>query len=303
MRLIGHLPTEANATTFSDFLCVEGIGNEVESEHEGWAVWIHSEDEWQKARDLLAAFLANPRDARFADKSARARELRASATAEVEAVERRTYDRRAIFRASMSYSVGPLTAILMGLCVALAVLAWSGYKERILNELLLTKVLLTDQGVKWFIGLPEIRGGEFWRLLTPAFVHTEPLHLIFNMLWLMTLGSMIEARLGLGLLGLLVIVIGVLSNLAQYYQMSPYFNGFSGVNYGLFGYIWVRGLRDPRSGLALSMQTTAMMVIWFFLCLAGVIPGVANMAHAAGLGLGLVWGFLDSIRGRRRTSG
>ncbi len=301
MRLIGHLPTEANATTFSDFLCVEGIGNEVEPETEGWAVWIHSEDEWQKARDLLAAFLANPRDARFADKSARARELRASATAEVEAVERRTYDRRAIFRASMSYSVGPLTAILMGLCVALAVLAWSGYKERILNELQLTKILRTDEGPKIILGLPEIRSGEFWRLLTPAFVHTEPLHLIFNMLWLMTLGSMIEARLGLGRLGLLVIGIGILSNLAQY-QIQPNFYGFSGVNYGLFGYIWVRGLRDPRSGLAVSAQTTAMMVIWFFLCLAGVIPGIANMAHAAGLGLGLVWGFLDSIRGRRRTA-
>ena len=167
--------------------------------------------------------------------------------------------------------------------------------------MLLTKVLITEQGVKWIVGLPEIRGGEFWRLLTPAFVHIDLLHLLFNVLCLMSLGSMIEARLGTGRLGFLIVVLGVFSNLAQYYQMSPYFNGFSGVNYGLFGYIWVRGMTDPRSGLALSSQTTIMMVLWFFLCLAGIIPGVANMAHAAGLGLGLVWGFLDGLRGRRRV--
>jgi GlpG protein len=302
MRLIGHLPTEANATAFSDFLCVEGIGNEVEAaDQEGWAVWIHSEDEWEKAKDFLAAFLANPADPRFANKSGRARELRAQAVEEVEEVERRTYGRRAIFRASMPYGVGALTAVLMLLCVAIALLAWTGYRERIENELLMTKVMVTDFGVKWIPGLPEIRNGEFWRLLTPAFVHFEPLHLIFNVLWLMSLGSQIEARLGTGRLGLLVVVFAVLPNLAQCYQSSPWFNGFSGVNYGLFGYIWVRGMKDPRSGLGLSSQTTVMMVAWFFLCLFGVIPHVANMAHAAGLGLGLAWGFFDGVRGHRRA--
>ena len=57
MRLIGHLPNETSATTFSDYLYVEGITNEVEAEKEGWAVWIHSEDEWTKAIELLSAFL------------------------------------------------------------------------------------------------------------------------------------------------------------------------------------------------------------------------------------------------------
>ena len=67
-------------------------------------------------------------------------------------------------------------------------------------------------------------------------------------------------------------------------------------------YLHDHGHHVGTIGLAVSAQTTAMMVIWFFLCLAGVIPSVANMAHAAGLGLGLVWGFLDSLRGRRITS-
>ena len=53
MRLIGHLTEKTSALTFSDFLYVQGIGNEVESEKEGWAIWIHGEDEVPRARELL----------------------------------------------------------------------------------------------------------------------------------------------------------------------------------------------------------------------------------------------------------
>jgi hypothetical protein len=34
-----------------------------------------------------------------------------------------------------------------------------------------------------------------------------------------------------------------------------------------------------------------MMVGWYFLCLFGIIPNVANMAHGVGLGIGMLWGF------------
>lgn len=301
MRLIGQLPTEANATTFSDFLFVEGIENEVEADKEGWGIWIHSEDEWPRAKEMLAAFLANPHDQHYAGKTARARQLRQQAVAEAGEVEKRTYDRRAVFRATMPYGVGALTTVLVCLCVAIAVLAWTGYKEKIYAELFITHVTVAPGGYGSALpGLAEIRSGEFWRLLTPAFIHIDPLHLLFNMLWLLNLGSMIEARLGTGRFGLMVVLLGVISNLAQYYIESPFFNGFSGVNYGLFGYLWVRGRLDPRSGLYLPPQIVAMMVIWFLLCLTGVVGNVANMAHAAGLGLGLVWGFLVSLPALRR---
>lgn len=306
MRLIGHVPSEANATAFSDYLLVEGIGNEIERDKEGWAVWIHSEDEWRRAAEILTSFLANPADPRFVQQAGKARQIREQAVVEAEAAEGRVYDRRAVFRATMPYSVGALTMVIVALCVALSILAWSGHTERIYRELLMTKIILVDGApLKPVAGLPEVESGEFWRLLTPAFVHTNVLHLLFNMLWLLDLGSMIESRLGTGRLGLKIIVFGVLSNLAQFLSTgSAYFYGLSGVNYGLFGYMWVRGSLDPRSGLYLHPHTVALMVIWFFVCLMDVIPNlrVANMAHAAGFGLGIVWGFIASLPAVRRRA-
>ena len=77
MRLIGHLSDEANATTFSDYLYVQGITSSVEAEKEGWAVWIHSEDELPKARELLRAFRGNPHDPQFHQEAQQAQQLRA----------------------------------------------------------------------------------------------------------------------------------------------------------------------------------------------------------------------------------
>ena len=45
----------------------------------------------------------------------------------------------------------------------------------------------------------------------------------------------------------LVLVIAALSNLGQYFVSGPNFCGISGVVYGLFGYIWMKGRFDPAS--------------------------------------------------------
>lgn len=293
--MIGHLPNEANAATFSDFLYVQGIANEVEAEKDGWAVWVHSEEQLEKARELLATFLGNPSDPRFHKESAQARELRQREQADEEAAEQRFFDRKKVFRSTMPYGVGPLTFVLVLACVVVAGLRWGWNDEEMLRALRISNIV---RG-----GLPEIRHGEIWRLLTPAFLHFGTLHLLFNMMWLLDLGSMIEGRQGTGRLAGLVLVINALANLGQYYSDGPNFGGMSGVVYGLLGYIWMKGKFDPASGLYLHPQTVTMMLIWFFLCLAEIIPHVANAAHGVGLGVGLVWGFLSSYPGSRKRSG
>jgi GlpG protein len=94
--------------------------------------------------------------------------------------------------------------------------------------------------------------------------------------------------------------LGACSNLAQFYvgHNNPVFGGMSGVIYGLLGYVWLRGKFDPGSGLYLHSSTVTMMIVWFFFCYTGFVGRIANTAHAVGLGMGLAWGYLSSLRHR-----
>jgi GlpG protein len=165
----------------------------------------------------------------------------------------------------------------------------------LVQALSITEYEIAGNTLRWAGGLPEIRNGQVWRLITPIFIHFGPLHLLFNMLWLLDLGTMIERRKSSRLLLALVVVIAATSNFAQYiFGKAPNFGGMSGVVYGLIGYIWMKGRFDAASGLYLHQSTVTMAMVWFFLCLANIIPNVANTAHAAGLGVGVAWGFLSA---------
>ena len=301
MRLIGHLPNETSATTFSDYLYVEGITNEVESGKEGWAVWIHSEDEWHKAKELLAAFLGNPADPTYRKQAAQARQKKIAAQAREEEAEGRLLDRTKVFRATMPSGVGPLTCVLVGLSLAVQFLYVAGYEERILQELYMTAITVKGTMVEWSKGLPEISQGEFWRVFTPVLVHGGWVHLLLNMMWLLDLGSMIEGRQSTGRMGLLVVAFAVASNFGQYLMFNANFCGMSGVVFGLLGYVWMKSKFDPGSGLFLHPHTVAMMLIWFFICMTPLVPNIANGAHAVGLALGVLWGFLASLPALRRS--
>ncbi len=159
--------------------------------------------------------------------------------------------------------------------------------------------------------LPEIRAGQWWRLLTPMFLHFGIFHAVFNLLWTWELGRLIEARQGtLALLGLSAL-IGALSNLGQYYASGPWFGGMSGVVYGYFGYLWIRGLLDPGFGIRLNPPVVYLLLGWFVLCWSGVLElfglRVANTAHTTGLASGIALAVLFGgfyryrLRLRRRT--
>jgi membrane associated rhomboid family serine protease len=141
-------------------------------------------------------------------------------------------------------------------------------------------------------GLQDILGGQLWRLITPIFIHFGLMHFVFNMMWIWDLGNLIEARKGARFYIGFVLAVGALSNLAQYlFAQSPFFGGMSGVVYGLFGYIWIRGRADPGFAAGVHKSTAIMMLGWFVLCWTGLLGPIANWAHTAGLVLGAAWGF------------
>lgn len=287
MRLIGYLPDEQAADTFSDFLYVQGIVNQVESEKDGWAVWIHSEDELERAKDLLQSYIAAPGDLKYRKHARHARKLKERERKEAEAAEKRYFDRARLMRAAVPFGVGRLTLVLIVICTALWLLMLVTDAPALISAMLISN---------YRSGLPEILTGQVWRLFTPALLHQGILHLFFNMLWLFDLGSMIERRQGTKRLATLILVIAAISNLGQFFWAGPRFGGMSGVVYGLLGYIWMKGKHDPASGLFLHPQTVTMMMIWLVLCFTGLMGNIANAAHVVGLLVGTAWGYLSSTR-------
>jgi GlpG protein len=306
MRAIGYLADETAARVFGDFLYVQGIENQVEHHKpEGWAVWVKDEDKIEPATALLAAFRKNPNDPRYRAQAKDAAARREKEEKGEAAYRKKVRERRQLFRPLAAYGFGPLTFILIVISVVVAVLSRLGEAPEPIMRLFLTDYAVQGQFISWNPTLPEIRHGEVWRLVTPIFIHFGPMHLIFNMIWLRDLGSMIEGRQSSWLLAIMVLVIAIGSNLAQFYlggehfhAGGPAFGGMSGVLYGLLGYIWIRGKFDPGSGLYLHSYVVGMMMVWFLLCFTPLIPSVANGTHAAGLVMGMAWGYLSSLRHR-----
>jgi len=193
------------------------------------------------------------------------------------------------FRIWLRYS--RLTAILIAISIVIALLSNLGGNYQVLKFLLISEY----RG-----GLPEILGGQLWRLVTPIFIHFGILHIIFNMLWLYDLGSAVEQRQGIRRMALLVFVTAVLSNLGQFAWGGPGFGGMSGVVYGLLAYVWVQGQYNPRAGIGLHQNIAIMMLVWFVICWLGLVGNVANMGHTVGLICGAILGIIFSPQFWRR---
>jgi GlpG protein len=154
------------------------------------------------------------------------------------------------------------------------------------------------------VGLPEIKSGEIWRLLTPIFIHFGFFHLVLNMLWLWQLGALLEFRRGPIVFLTVIIFSAVASNLGEYYYSGPLFGGMSGVIFALLGYLWVQGRLNPRFGVKLNPGLVKMVMIWFVICWSGVLTlinlHIANVAHTVGLLSGALFAFIAVKLGNQR---
>jgi GlpG protein len=284
MRQIGHLETDKDARVFCDFLYVQGIENEAERDGSQWAIWIRSDDDLLKARQLLDEFKANPGDARFMAGSPAAK-LREQEKKQQAAYEKRVIEAKAMFPGLRQHGFGVVTYALIAASIIVFLISRMG------NDLERVSGLLFSV----FHGMPEIRSGQVWRLVTPIIIHFGFAHILFNMLWLRDLGSMFEARLSSWYFAVFVVVAASVSNFAQFIvSRQPIFGGMSGVVYALIGYVWIRGRFDPGAGLQMDRQSVIFALVWFVICFTGWVGPIANGAHAAGLILGVVWAFVDS---------
>ena len=138
---------------------------------------------------------------------------------------------------------------------------------------------------------------EWWRLITPTFLHFSMTHLVFNCLWIYILGQRIEKLDGLSVFLFIFILTGILSNAGQFFWTQQYlFGGLSGSVYGLLGYCFIIELDGRHGRYGLPEALYLFMFIWLLVGFTGVLSffGFGNVANTADL-VGMIAGFIIGL--------
>ncbi len=276
MLMITSFTNPRIAQAFVDYMQTQGITLTIQH-HATIDVWLADESQAERVHAELARFLENPGDPRY---------LAASWTSGQ--TNSGLHYQRYPFLATLRQRAGPFTLALAAICVLVFI---------IMN-------VVGDEPVMAWLAWPYDPSLRFdvWRYFSHAVMHFSVLHILFNLLWWWYLGGAVEKRLGSGKLIVITIISALLSGFIQHKFSGPWFGGLSGVVYALMGYVWLRGERDPQSGINLPRGLIAFALVWL---IAGWFDlfgmSIANGAHVTGLVVGLAMAFVDTQNVRKRT--
>src|SRR5437867_4640327 len=94
----------------------------------------------------------------------------------------------------------------------------------------------------------EIAKGQWWRFITPIFIHIGLLHLFFNSYALWIVGPQVEKLYGGARFFILYVVTGIAGVLGSYWRHPESVSaGASGAIFGLFGALLVFGFKYRNS--------------------------------------------------------
>jgi GlpG protein len=200
----------------------------------------------------------------------------------------------------------PVTAAVLLACLVVAAISLLGDNLEPLHWLTFVDFHL-EGDYAWFVPwVHTLEAGQWWRLVTPMFIHFGVLHLVMNGLWYWELGRRIEWRQGSLALAGLTLLFATVSNLTQYLWSGPaLFGGLSGVLYALLGHLWLFNWLAPSPVYRMPKGVLIMMLAWLGLCLLGAASAlgfgeIANGAHLGGLLSGSITGLLGGALARRK---
>jgi rhomboid protease GluP len=151
-----------------------------------------------------------------------------------------------------------------------------------------------DLPAVWGMKINEmIAAGQFWRLLTPIFLHGSILHIGFNMYALVIFGPMLERHFGHVRFLVLYMLSGFAGNvISLMFTIQPSL-GSSTAIFGLLGGQAIFLYRNQKvfGGIAQRALSNIISVAVINL-LIGLSPGIDNWGHIGGLVAGslFAWG-------------
>jgi GlpG protein len=318
MRKIGGDLSKDHATRVSDYLLTQGIDSVVEVVADGRCeLWARQEDQLVEAKQHLQGFLAEPDSERFRV-NREAETLRRKR--EKENREKLRLQQKFQPRAtSITTGSNRATFAIIALCAVASLLTNFGnerprsmqgearqpsLQSRIFDALTLLPETAMDSDEKPG-PLDAVMKGQVWRLITPIFLHGDPMHLVFNALFLFSFGRIVETICGPKFLVGLFLVGGIVGMLAQAYGPismggSPRVIGASGGALALFSFLWLRPNFEPSIPFRIPSFTLFFVMGFVILSMLPMAPigNVANLAHLGGLawGAAVATGLLDFLR-------
>lgn len=136
-----------------------------------------------------------------------------------------------------------------------------------------------------------IRGGQLWRLLTPALLHGSIAHIGFNMYALLSFGTSLERHFGHGRFFLLYVLGAFAGNVASFLFSEANSLGASTAIFGLLGAEAVFLVQNRRlfAGRFRSAIGNIIFIAAINLFIIGSLPGIDNWGHIGGLVGGLMF--------------
>jgi membrane associated rhomboid family serine protease len=136
--------------------------------------------------------------------------------------------------------------------------------------------------------------GQYWRFVTPIFLHAFILHVALNMLNLIVVGIFVERIFGHLRFLLIYLVTGVISVIASFYFAPQEISvGASGAIFGLVGaysiFVFVHRRAFRHGGI--PALTWLVFIIGLNLGIGLIIPNIDNYAHVGGFVSGCILGW------------
>lgn len=273
MMIITSFTNPRIAQAFVDYMATQGIILTVQ-QHAQTDIWLEDESKEAQVRDELKQFLANPGDARY----------QAASWSSGQSNVGFSYKRYPFF-ATLTAHAGPFTLMIMAICTVLFI---------IMN-------IIGYQPFLYALGWPITPEQHYqvWRYVSHSLLQFSALQWVFNLLWWWYLGGALEKRLGTGKLVTLTLIASLLSGFMQTTFAGPLFGGLSGTVFALMGYVWLRGQRDPESGLQMQGGLLIFAIIW--LIIEYFSQSVVLPAHLAGFLVGVAMALGDTLNVRKRA--
>lgn len=128
---------------------------------------------------------------------------------------------------------------------------------------------------------PFVEQGDWWRLLTAAFLHYGPVHLILNMVGLYWFGSLLEQRIGAGRYLLLYLVCGLSGSAGALLWPNGFLTPTVGASGAIFGILGAGLVLERQRDYVFGGSALGVILVNFVLTFS--IPSISKGGHIGGL--------------------